>query len=226
MRLAILADIHGNLVAFDAVLADLERVRPDQVAHGGDLVFNGPRPAECVDRIREMGWPGVIGNMDRAIETYSVEPKVSWARDRIGNKRDEWLQALPMEWRHEDQVALVHAAPGDLWRAVFPESDDAKLRAIYGPLGARVAVYGHIHRAFVRVIGDLTVANAGSVGMPADRDPRASYLVIDDGRLEHRRVPYDVERAAADALASGLPGAEAIANMYRTAEPHRLHRSR
>jgi len=79
-----------------------------------------------------------------------------------------------------------------------------------------VAVYCHIHRPFVRPIGDLTVANTGSVGMPIDGDPRASYLLIEDGRAQTRRVAYDIERAAAEVLASDLPGAEAVARIYRS----------
>lgn len=217
MKLAIVSDVHGNLVALEAVIADLERVAPDLVVHGGDLAFNGPRPAECVDRIRELGWPGVIGNMDAALESRRQQPRVDWAADRIGAERNAWLQALPMEWRHEDQVALVHAVPGDLWRAVLPETDDAELRATYAPLAARLAVYCHIHRPYVRPIGDLTVANTGSVGLPFDGDPRASYLVVEDGRPEIRRVAHDVERAVADVLASDLPEADAVAGVYRTA---------
>src|SRR5207253_6767273 len=146
----------------------LEQVRPDLVAHGGDLAFRGPHPAECVDRIRALGWPGVIGNMDRALETHAQAATIRWARDRIGEERNAWLQALPMLWRHEDGIALVHAVPGDLWQAVPPGADDAELRAIYGPLGAPVAVYCHIHRAYARTIADLTVANTGSVGLPYD----------------------------------------------------------
>jgi putative phosphoesterase len=216
MKLAIVSDVHGNLVALEAVLADLERLRPDIVVNGGDLAFRGPRPAECVDRVRELGWPGVIGNMDRALETHTRQPNVGWATERIGPERNAWLQALPMEWRHENDVALVHAVPGDLWQAVQPETDDGELRAIYGPLGTGVAVYCHIHRPFVRPIGDLTVANTGSVGMPIDGDPRASYLLIEDGRARTRRVAYDIERAAAEVLASDLPGAQAVAHIYRT----------
>jgi putative phosphoesterase len=218
MKVAIVSDVHGNLVALEAVLADLERVRPDLVVHGGDLAFNGPRPAECVDRIRELGWPGVIGNMDEALETRRrASPRVEWAAERIGPERNAWLQALPMEWRDEDRLALVHATPGDLWKGVPPDTDDAELRTIFGPLGTPLAVYCHIHRPYVRAIGDLTVANAGSVGLPMDGVPRASYLLIEDGRPEVHRVAHDVERAVADVMASGIPEPEQLAAVYRTA---------
>jgi len=217
MKVAIVSDVHGNLVALEAVLADLERVRPDLIVHGGDLAFNGPRPVECVDRIRELGWPGVIGNMDRALDTKRGEPRVGWATARLGAERNDWLQALPMEWRQADDVALVHAAPGDLWKGVRPDTDDGELRAIYGPLGARLAVYCHIHRPYVRVIGDLTVANAGSVGLPMDGITRASYLLIEDGRPTIRRVEHDIERSVADVLGSEMPEAELVAGLYRTA---------
>src|SRR5437588_610764 len=173
MKLAIVSDVHGNLAALEAVVADLERLRPDLVAHGGDLAFRGPRPAECVDRVRELGWPGVLGNMDRALETHAQQPNVGWATERVGPERNAWLQALPMEWRHENDVALVHAVPGDLWQAVHPETDDGELRAIYGPLGAGVAVYCHIHRPFVRP-GDRDAASERHPVGGARRPSRAA----------------------------------------------------
>ncbi|MGI8564344.1 MAG: metallophosphoesterase family protein [Candidatus Dormibacter sp.] len=67
MRLAIVSDIHGNLAALEAVIADLERQGPDLVVHGGDLALNGPRPVEVLDRVRALGWPGVVGNTDQAL---------------------------------------------------------------------------------------------------------------------------------------------------------------
>jgi putative phosphoesterase len=220
MRIAIVSDVHGNLIALEAVLEDLERQRPDLVVHGGDLAFNGPRPAESVERIRQLGWPGVRGNMDEALETHrGRHPSIDWAREQLGEERNRWLQELALEWRHDDEVALVHAVPGDLWKAVGREADDAELRAVYGPLGARLAVYGHIHRPYVRELGDLTVANTGSVGLPFDGDPRASYLLVSDGRPEVRRVAYDVERAVRDVEASGHPDASTVAGIYRSATP-------
>jgi putative phosphoesterase len=218
MRIAIVSDVHGNLVALEAVLADLEQLKPDLIVHGGDLAFNGPRPSECVERIQRLGWPGVKGNMDEALETrLGRHPSIDWARERVGEERNRWLQSLPLEWRQEDAVGLVHAVPGDLWKAVGPQTDDSELRAIYGPLGTRLAVYCHIHRPYVREMGDLTVANTGSVGLPFDGDPRASYLVVDGGRPENRRVAYDVERAVQEVHDSGHPDAEGIATIYRTA---------
>src|SRR5215831_2825605 len=128
MKLAIVSDVHGNLVALEAVIADLERVRPDLVVHGGDLAFNGPRPSECVDRIRELGWPGVLGNMDEALVTRrNQSPRIAWSAQQLGPERNAWLLAHPMEWRDVNRVALVHAVPGDLWQAVHPETDDAEL---------------------------------------------------------------------------------------------------
>ena len=220
MRIAIVSDVHGNLIAMEAVLEDLGLQRPDLVVHGGDLAFNGPRPAECVERIRQLGWPGVRGNMDEALETrHGQHPSIDWARERLDEESNRWLQNQPLEWRQEDRLALVHAVPGDLWKAVGPQTDDSELRAIYGPLGSRLAVYCHIHRPYVRALGDLTVANTGSVGLPFDGDTRASYLLVDDGKPGIRRVVYDVERAVGDVEDAGHPDAANIAGIYRTASP-------
>lgn len=219
MRIAVLADVHGNLAALEAVVAAVDAARPDLVVHGGDLAFNGPKPAECVDLIRERGWPGVMGNMDEAIWTHPEDPKLSRTREMLGEERVAWLRQLPMEWRDGESLALVHATPGDLWKAIRHTAPDDELRRVYGPLGVRLAVYGHIHHGYVRDLGDLTVANTGSVGLPFDGDPRAALLVVEDGRPRHLRVEYDLEREVADLRASGYPGAEEIALAQRTGSP-------
>lgn len=225
MKLAIVADIHGNLAALEAVLADLDQVRPDRVVHGGDLVLNGPRPADCLAVIRERGWPGILGNTDQALwdrASHPVPPGMvaiaDWTRDHIGDDDLTWLQAQPLEWRDGDAVGLVHAVPGDLWDLVPADASDEQLRSTYGPLGVRLAVYCHIHVPFVRPVGDhLTVANTGSVGLPFDGDPRASYLLVEDGVPTTRRVAYDLEAAIHDLHASGHPAAARLEGTYREA---------
>ena len=227
MRLAIVSDVHGNLAALDAVLEDLAAVKPDLVVHGGDLVFNGPHPAECVDRIRELGWPGVLGNTDEALWTLPATLSENSVRtfkviaaattSLLGAERVAWLKTLPLEWRDADRVAVVHAVPRDTWKVVPTEASDADLQEIYGPLAARLAVYGHIHRPFVRTVGDFTVANSGSVGMSFDGDRRAAYLLVEDGRPEIRRVGYNVRRYVADLESSGYPTSRWLIERARTA---------
>jgi predicted phosphodiesterase len=238
MRIAILSDIHGNLTAFDAVLADLKGVAPDIVVHGGDLALGGGRPAEVVDHVREAGWPGVVGNTDEVLWDQSARADLEQRAPKLLSLFHEifdlrvpataamlregqitWLRQLPRTWRSSDGgIALVHASPNTLWRAPGADSEDAELRQTYAPLDCRVAVYGHIHRPFVRAMPGLTVANSGSVGMPFDGDPRASYLVIDDGRIAIRRVEYDIEGEVKHLLASNYPGAASIAETLRTGQ--------
>jgi putative phosphoesterase len=231
VRLAIVSDIHGNLTALEAVVADLARRGVDRVVHGGDLALAGCRPAEVVDRVRELGWPGIVGNTDALLwhpQEHAVQernaPKLRdllrllfdeyapATRELLGDERIAWLRRLPSEYR-DGELLLVHASPGDLWRAPQPDAKDAELSATYGPCDARLAVYGHIHRPYVRRLGHLTVANSGSVGSPFDGDPRASYLLVSSGEAQVIRVDYDVEREAAALRDSDYPDADRIAEM-------------
>jgi predicted phosphodiesterase len=234
MAYAIVSDIHGNLTALDAVIRDCESRGISDVCHGGDLALIGARPAQVVDRIRELGWPGVRGNTDellwrpeelqrqleaaprlRSLLTLLFEEDAPATRHLLGDERLRWLRRLPAEHRPDDAL-VVHAAPGNLWRAPMPDAGDDELVETYGALGARLAVYGHIHRPFVRRLPGVVVANAGSVGLPWDRDPRASYLVVDGEDVQVIRVVYDVEREVGVVLRSGYPDGERIAAMLRS----------
>jgi predicted phosphodiesterase len=236
MRVAVISDVHGNLTALEAVIADIERRGPDAIAHGGDLVLMGPEPAAVVDRIRELDWPGVVGNTDELLWRPEVRwhqqqrmPKLSALLDLLfdryapatcellGDDRLAWLRDLPAEERLGDLLVL-HAAPHDLWHAPMPGATNAELSEVYGDCGAAEVVYGHIHRPFVRALGRLMVMNCGSVGLPWDDDPRSSYLLIDDGEPRVIRVEYDLEREAAALERSGYPDA------YRLTEMRRLGR--
>jgi len=230
MRIAIISDVHGNLRAFEAVLADLRQVAPDLVVHGGDLAYGGAHPAEIIDQIRVLGWAGVRGNTDEmlwspqsltefAAKTPQLGPLLSIIQDlipptlaSIGEERLRWLEGCPERYAAEG-FTLVHASPGDLWRAPMLDASDEELRSTYAPLGSRMVVYGHIHRPYIRRIGEMTVANTGSVSQPYDGDRRASYLVIDGDSTSIRRVEYDVESEAKVLLGSGLPHAEWMAKI-------------
>lgn len=234
MRIAILSDIHGNLTAFEAVLADLRQTSPDLILHGGDLADGGASPVEIVDRIRELGWQGVQGNTDEvlwrpeSLEEFAAQaPKLqpllnairemaAVSRDALGKERLAWLSQLPRMQIH-DPVALVHASRGNLWRAPMNSASSDELEAVYAPLGAAVVVYGHIHIPCVRSCGGkLTVANSGSVGRPHDGDRRASYLLVDEGCPEIRRVDYDIDREVKALLASGFPHRAWLAKILRS----------
>jgi predicted phosphodiesterase len=233
MRVAIVADIHGNRRAFEAVLADLRQVAPDLVLHGGDLAYGGTHPAEIIDQVRGLGWPGVRGNTDEMLwcpqslaEFAARQPKLAPLLSRfqelipptlasIGEERLRWLEGLPGLYSQEG-FSLVHASPGDLWRAPMPDASDDELWNTYAPLGAQIVVYGHIHRPYIRRLKGMTVANTGSVSQSYDGDTRASYLVMDGGSVTTRRVEYDVESEAKELLGSGLPHADWMSRILLT----------
>ncbi len=157
MRLAVVSDIHGNLTALEAVIADLKEVSPDLVVQAGDLVASGFRPAEVVDRIRQLGWPGIQGNTDEMLwrpERLSELALRAASRqglrevlfkyiaqatsDLIGPERIEWLQTLPTIWRSGDRmISIVHASPEDLWRAPLADATNEELERVYSSLGSQ-----------------------------------------------------------------------------------------
>ena len=236
MRIAVVSDIHGNRTAFEAVLADLRQTAPDLIFHGGDLPHGGSSPAEVVDRIRDLGWPGVLGNTDEmlfrpesleefAAQTPQMQPLLTViremaaaTRERLGEERLAWLRGLPLLQLH-DSMALVHAGPQSTWRSPGPEAADAELESVYAPLSRPVAVYGHIHRSFIRNLPGLVVANSGSVSLSYDGDRRAAYLLLDDSKPSIRRVEYDVAKEIDALAASALPHSAWIAKTLEAATP-------
>lgn len=138
-------------------------------------------------------------------------------RDRITDEQFHWLQALPSVWQGHG-VTLQHASPGNLWQAPMPDCDERELVSTYGALNSAIVVYGHIHRPYVRQTPRFVVANSGSVGTPYDGDPRASYLLLEDGNVAIRRVEYDVEAEIRQLQSSGYPRAAWLAELRRHAK--------
>jgi len=236
MRIAIVSDIHGNRTAFEAVLADLRQTAPDLILHGGDLVEGGASTVEIVDQIRDLGWQGVVGNTDEAVfrpesleefASQSSAPPSLWAavremaavtREALGEERIAWLRGLPLR-RIQGPMALVHASPESPWRAPAHTASDAELESVYEPLGQPIAIYGHIHRSYVRRVAGMIVANTGSVSLSHDGDRRAAYLLLDDSRPVVRRVEYDVDVEIKALYGCGFPYADWIAKMLQSASP-------
>lgn len=233
MRIAVVSDIHANLTALDAVIADVRETGADLVVHGGDLVGGGPRPAEVIDRVRDLKWPGVYGNTDemlwmphRVSETLHA-PHLHRIRDlllthtipavcgAVGDERIAWLRSLPRVWSGE-AVSVIHAVPDDAWPTVGADASDDELQRVYGLLGSRCVVYGHIHVPFVRRLPTFTVVNAGAVSLPFDGDRRAAYALIDGDAVEIRRVHYDVEEEIRLLLAIDDPFAASTIETLRT----------
>lgn len=230
MRIAIVSDIHGNRTAFEAVLADLQRMSPDLVLHGGDLADGGASPAEIVDRIRELGWQGVVGNADEMLfapeslkKFASQSPKLkplfdaveeiaSASREALGEGRLAWLRGLPRN-QNCGLMSLVHASPESAWRAPGPEASDAELKSVYAPLDRPIVIYAHIHRSYIRSVPGMTIANTGSVSLSYDGDHRAAYLLLDGSTPEVRRVEYDVDKELKILGDCHIPHADWIAKM-------------
>ena len=246
MRIAIVSDIHGNRTAFEAVLEDLRQTSPDQVLHGGDLADGGANPVEIVDRIRDLGWQGVVGNTDEMLFSpesltefakrspklqplfAAIEEMAVATRAALGEERLAWLRCLPRIQIH-DPMALVHASPESLWRAPAPEATDAELESIYGPLGQPIVIYGHIHRSYIRSVSRMTVpgmsvpeiivANTGSVSLSYDGDRRAAYLLLDESKPAIRRVEYDLDKELKALSGCGLPHADWVAKILESGCP-------
>ena len=244
MKIAVLSDVHANLPALQAVLSDCQERNPTQIYHLGDLVGYGPWPNEVVDLIREKGIPGIQGNYDstvalghrhcgcqyddpreQGLSTQSFE----WTVRHTSADAKRWMSGLPFSMTIRPQgghrgdgpvLHLIHGGPTlntVYWRE---DRSDAFARKMLGLLGAKagdLVFCGHTHRPWQRIVDDVLVVNTGSVGRPKDRDPRAGYAWVDltgSPRVEHIRVAYGVEGAAAAVIDAGLPAA--FATVLRT----------
>jgi predicted phosphodiesterase len=203
-KVAVLYDIHGNLPALEAVLADMRTAEVSGYVLGGDYALFGPFPAETVAALSELPdatW--IRGNVDRWSAHPDAAPEDELVRDAIGACRgavgaqvtaelDELPSQLPIEG-----TRFCHASPVSDVRSFTPEPGEDEQELLEG-VAERRLVFGHTHLAFSRVAASgIELFNPGSVGMPFDGDPRAAYaLMHEDGRLEHRRVAYDHEASA------------------------------
>jgi predicted phosphodiesterase len=214
VRTAVLYDVHGNLAALEAVLAEVDAAGVDRLASGGDVALFGPQPAACVDRLRSLGeWLVAIrGNTDRYIAertrpSWSAWPEdaATWTRDALGADRIAWLEAQPATMVLEEHTSqLVHATVSSDEDVILPETPDAEAARLLGPAGQPRVLYGHVHIQYRRRLGEVELVNPGSVGLPFDGDRRAAWAILDGDRVELRRTAYDAD-AVVDAVEEAHP---------------------
>lgn len=222
MRIAVISDIHGNQVAFEAVLEDLSHQPPvDQLIIAGDLCLNGPRPAQVLEIIQGLDCPVIQGNVDVEVVTSAPDKgekkrsTAAWTREQIGQAGVDYLASLPTSHRvanaEGSDLLVVHANPLNLEDAIFPNAPDTMLEHLLGALDPAIGAlaFGHLHIAYTRRWRHLLLADVASCGLPRDEDLRAAYGILSwhDSiwEVELRRVPYDVKTMVKQIKSSGMP---------------------
>jgi len=240
VRVAVLSDIHGNLAALQAVLADVREQKVDELVVLGDLVSKGPEGNEVVEAIRGIsrtrttvimgGGEELLAAPGRAGDCLPNSQRLAlyiWEKERLTEESIQYLTALPYSHRvllpgdAGGQIAFYHASPWNTVEIINPDAPNHVLEKLFVRTEDRIVCYGHIHRPFVRFVGGRVVVNAGSVGQPFDGDPRACYFLLSfqGGRcsFELRKIPYDVNVTINMARRTGMPGVEVYAEMMRNA---------
>lgn len=211
MRLAFLADIHGNLPALEAVVADLKMQSPDAVYLVGDQISRVPWHNEVMDLLAEHDWPAIYGNHDWVIGrlgTPENSPPFTdrerfatlwWTMETLRPEHRVTVRALPGEMLIKagdaTPIRMVHGIPNNPFVGIFPYSLSDVVSERLRNVQERVVVAGHTHRPMDRTVEGWRIFNGGSIGLPYNGDPRAQYLILEwDGETwqpDFRRVPFD-----------------------------------
>jgi predicted phosphodiesterase len=220
MRIAALYDIHGNLPALEAVLAEVDA---DVILAGGDVVL-GPMPGECLELLRERGATFIRGNCERYV-VHPPEPdedvwnsRARWVHDELSEEQLAFLAGLPhplsLEVDGLGPVLFCHGSPRSDEEILTAITPPKRLDPILDGVQEQVVVCGHTHVQFDRLVGETRIVNAGSVGMPYEGVAGVACWALLGSDVELRRSHYDAEAAAAAIRATGLPGAHEFADEY------------
>lgn len=236
-RLAIIADLHGNMPALEAVLKDIDRRGINRIFVAGDLVGKGPSSDQTVDLVQSLDATVIRGNWDDSFRKEIHDPHFLWYAEQLGPERIEYLINLPVyaEFYLSGRfVRLFHSSQDDLYHRVFPWSPKEELIGMFqnhefvgGPreIEPEIVGYADIHHAYILNVGEKLLFNTGSVGNSLDIN-EPSYVIMEGeygGRVKSSysinfvRVPYDLEEAVRQAEMSGMPFLNEYINELRTA---------
>lgn len=233
-RVAVLSDVHGNLTAYEAVLADIDARGITRVVNLGDTVGKGPRGSACVALTQQRCEATVQGNWEVFLTGADYEGPALWWRDELDPQQQRWLAGLPF---HHDlvlsgrRVRMLHASPQGVFNRVSYRHTPEQYAGMFlntehtgdGPAPSCV-LYGDIHGTYLEGDDNQTLVNVGSVGNPLDATT-ASYVVLEGVAdsmapapfgVQFVRVPFDTEAEIAVAEASGMPEAREYAVELRT----------
>jgi protein phosphatase len=232
-RIAVLSDVHGNMTAFNAVLADIDGRGIDRIFNLGDLFGKGPNGSAAIATTRERCEATVIGNWDAHVGRPDLLelPAMKWWHDELSEEDRHWLRKLPFAVDLDlfgQRVRLFHASAKGVNHRVHRKQLDEEFADMFantewtgdGPV-PDVVVYGDIHSAYVEQAGRKTLINAGSVGNPLDQ-PTAAYVILtvgaasSDVHAEIVRVPYDIEQEISIARKRGMSELDEYAVELRT----------
>ncbi len=214
MMLALISDVHANLIALTAVLEDMSGRGIERIISAGDVVGYYPYPNETVAVFHEKGVTSIQGNHDRAVTTADVSSfnpaassAVAWTASRLSPASLAYLRELP---RHLAlriggvRIAVYHGMPFDDDHYLY---EDECREGLLSMSRSDLLVLGHTHVPFIKRYPSGTIVNPGSVGQPRDGDPEASYAIFDTAtrKTTNRRVAYDIEEVASRTRAAGLP---------------------
>ncbi len=241
MRLAILADIHGNLPAFEAAL-EHARQHADRIVLAGDVVSGAPDSAECWRLAQSLNCPIVRGNHERYVAFFGTPDAppiwstdqfgpVRWAATQLSDHERQQIAALPLLLRLEDapDLLIVHSSLVSDRDTIAAYTAESELDALFPNVSERYIVRGHNHIPQVRLWGEKLVITTGSVGLPLDGNPTAQYVLLEQTthgwHIQHQSVPYDLEAVLRRFRESGYleaagPMARLIMREVATAAPY------
>lgn len=205
MKLAILADIHSNFPALEAVFEDLQQIQVDEIIVVGDAINGAPFPCEVLALLRSQAVTLLLGNHEQYVLQVKSDHQhglyeslrwgnVRWTAEQLDQTDVAFIQTWALEIERSG-VLIMHGSPGNLFGGIQPNEADSVITERFGNVKHRWVVTAHTHRPFIRQWRDLTLINPGSVGMPLDRNPAACYAILtftdESLMVTPRRVTYN-----------------------------------